>query len=280
MGRAHGRDVLPAIQHVLRWFPAQCRSSVSVTCSESLSSTRNRLVGLVKASASRAEDPGFEPRLRRFFFFFFFFELGGGGGASSHTNDLKTGTPVSTLPGTWRYMVSAGTGQPAVLSSRRSPGPGGHSVGRAHGRDVLPAIQHVFRWFLDQCRSSVSVACSALLSSTPSRFCSLFYHLTPTPHPRPLPTTHHHHHHNHHHLSFSLLSLVVVCGRVITSTVTIAVVALVLVTVGGGVAVDAVVATAFAVVAPKSPSPIRRANQTITPRPPSRPTTRRCVMRI
>ena len=29
---------------------------------------------------------------------------------SSHTSDLKIGTPVATLPGTWRYRVSAGTG--------------------------------------------------------------------------------------------------------------------------------------------------------------------------
>ena len=32
---------------------------------------------------------------------------GGGGGGdiseSSHTSDLKTGTPVATLPGAWRY---------------------------------------------------------------------------------------------------------------------------------------------------------------------------------
>ena len=33
---------------------------------------------------------------------------------SSHTSDLKIGTPVATLPGTWRYRVSAGTGQPGV----------------------------------------------------------------------------------------------------------------------------------------------------------------------
>ena len=25
---------------------------------------------------------------------------------SSHTSDLKIGTPVATLPGTWRYRVS------------------------------------------------------------------------------------------------------------------------------------------------------------------------------
>ena len=50
----------------------------------------DRLVGLVvKASASRAEEPGFES-------------------GSSHTSDSKIGTPVATLPGAWRYRVSAG----------------------------------------------------------------------------------------------------------------------------------------------------------------------------
>ena len=29
---------------------------------------------------------------------------------SSHTSDSKIGTPVATLPGAWRYRVSAGTG--------------------------------------------------------------------------------------------------------------------------------------------------------------------------
>ena len=56
-----------------------------------------------KASASRAEDPGFESRLRRDFF-----------SGSSHTSDFKIGTPVATLPGAWRDRVSAGTGRPGV----------------------------------------------------------------------------------------------------------------------------------------------------------------------
>ena len=65
---------------------------------------RDRFVGLVvKASASRAEDPGFESPLRRDFF-----------PVSSHTSDLKLGTPVATLPGAWRSRVSAGTGWPGV----------------------------------------------------------------------------------------------------------------------------------------------------------------------
>ena len=64
---------------------------------------RDRLVGLVvKASASRAEGPRFESRLCRDF------------SGSSHTSDLNIGTPVATLPGAWRYRVSAGTGRPGV----------------------------------------------------------------------------------------------------------------------------------------------------------------------
>ena len=62
-----------------------------------------RLVGLVvKASASGTEDPGFESRLRQDF------------SGSSHTSDLKIGTPVATLPGAWHYRVSAGTGRSGV----------------------------------------------------------------------------------------------------------------------------------------------------------------------
>ena len=64
---------------------------------------RDSLAGLVvKASASRAEGPGFESRLRRDF------------SGSSYTSDSRTGTPVATLSGAWRYRVSAGTGQPGV----------------------------------------------------------------------------------------------------------------------------------------------------------------------
>ena len=33
---------------------------------------------------------------------------------SSHTSDLKIGTPVATLPGAWLYRVSTGTGRPGV----------------------------------------------------------------------------------------------------------------------------------------------------------------------
>ena len=33
---------------------------------------------------------------------------------SSHTSDLNIDTPVATLPGAWRYRVSAATGRPGV----------------------------------------------------------------------------------------------------------------------------------------------------------------------
>ena len=64
---------------------------------------RDHLAGLVvKASASEAEGPGLESRLRRDFSGF------------NHTSDLKLGTPVATLPGACRYRVLAGTGWPGV----------------------------------------------------------------------------------------------------------------------------------------------------------------------
>ena len=71
---------------------------------EEMTILSDRFVGLmVKASASRAEDPEFDSRLR----------LGDFSG-SCHTSDLKVGSPVATLPGAWRYRVSAGTGWPGV----------------------------------------------------------------------------------------------------------------------------------------------------------------------
>ena len=64
---------------------------------------RDRLISLVvKASASRAEDPEFESRLRRDF-------------SEVESNQWhKIATLVDTLPGAWRYRVSTGTGWPSV----------------------------------------------------------------------------------------------------------------------------------------------------------------------
>ena len=65
--------------------------------------TCNHLTGLVvKVSASRAEDPGFKSHVWQDI------------SRSSHTSDLKTGTPAATLPAAWCYRVSGGTGWPAV----------------------------------------------------------------------------------------------------------------------------------------------------------------------
>ena len=55
---------------------------------------------LIQASASKAEDPGFDSGLRH-----------GDFSGSSHSSDLKIGTPVATLPGTWRCQC---TGWPGV----------------------------------------------------------------------------------------------------------------------------------------------------------------------
>ena len=56
-----------------------------------------------KAPASGAADPGFESRF-----------LSGDFSGSSHTSDLKTGTPVAILKGEWRNRINAGTGWSGV----------------------------------------------------------------------------------------------------------------------------------------------------------------------
>ena len=67
-------------------------------------SDEDRPVGsVVQASASRAEDPGFNFHLHCRDF-----------SESSHTRDLKIDTPVATMPGVWCYGVSAGTGWSCV----------------------------------------------------------------------------------------------------------------------------------------------------------------------
>ena len=80
-----------------------CTHTDAHTFTHTLTGPHYRLAGLVvNTSASGAEDPGFESRLRQDFF------------ESNHTSDLKIDTPVATLPGAWRYRVSAGTGWPGV----------------------------------------------------------------------------------------------------------------------------------------------------------------------
>ena len=50
---------------------------------------------VIKAKASRAADMGSIPFRCRFFF-----------STSSHTSDLKIGTPVAAMPGAWRYRLA------------------------------------------------------------------------------------------------------------------------------------------------------------------------------
>ena len=89
----------PRVWHLLE----DPNSSPAARVSAVLSFVR-RLVGLVgKVSASRAEDTRVRIPLALGFF-----------SGLSHTSDFKIGTPVATLPGAWRYRVSAGTGRPGV----------------------------------------------------------------------------------------------------------------------------------------------------------------------
>ena len=61
---------------------------------------------MVKASASKVEDPGFESSQCLGIF-----------PESSHTSDFKIGTLVAIQPGVWRYRVSTGTGWPLHTTS-------------------------------------------------------------------------------------------------------------------------------------------------------------------
>ena len=63
----------------------------------------NRLVGLwLRRPPRERKIPGSNPACAGIF------------PESSHTSDFKIGTPVATLPGAWRYRVSAGTGRLGV----------------------------------------------------------------------------------------------------------------------------------------------------------------------
>ena len=73
---------------------SSCSVSERLGCVTVLSP--HRLVGLVR------KVPGSNPTCAGIF------------SGSSHTSDLNIGTPVATLPGAWRYRVSAGTGRPGV----------------------------------------------------------------------------------------------------------------------------------------------------------------------
>ena len=75
----------------------------SQTWQEPFLTLLDRLAGLVVRSPPRERKiPGSNPACVRIF------------SGSSHTSDFKIGTPVATLPGSWRYWVSTGTGRPGV----------------------------------------------------------------------------------------------------------------------------------------------------------------------
>ena len=87
---------------------SQCGSTYTVLADPSLRCNsmfmgRYRLVGLVvKRPPRERKIPGSNPACAGIF------------SGSSHTSDLKIGTPLATLLGAWRYRVSAGTGRPGV----------------------------------------------------------------------------------------------------------------------------------------------------------------------
>ena len=85
------------------WGLKQEAISLKITSCSSLLLFADRLVGLVVRRPPRERKiPGSNPACAWIFW------------GSSHTRDLKIGTPVATLPGAWRYRVSTETGRPGV----------------------------------------------------------------------------------------------------------------------------------------------------------------------
>ena len=82
------------------WSSTRGQPSHATTGPEVLFIAGDRLVGFViKASASRSKDPGFESRF-----------LQGKFSGSSHATVTWSGTPVVSLSGAWRCRVSARSG--------------------------------------------------------------------------------------------------------------------------------------------------------------------------
>ena len=96
-----GRGGILALTHTLLHTEVERLLSMKFTFIQiPMSEQRDHLIGLVvKASASEAEDPEFNSGLHQRDF-----------SGSSHTSDLKIGTPVATLPGAWPHRVSPRTG--------------------------------------------------------------------------------------------------------------------------------------------------------------------------
>ena len=97
--RGIDKKVLPCL------FTSQYKGHLSVVCFTvwTILSSLDRVVGLVVRRPPRERKiPGSNP------------DCGGIFLGSSHTSDLKIGTPVATLPDAWRYRVSTRTGRPGV----------------------------------------------------------------------------------------------------------------------------------------------------------------------
>ena len=83
--------------------PTDHNPSVYMSATLNTSLTKDRLIGLVVRRPPRERKiPSLNPACDGIF------------SGSSHTSDLKIGTPVATLSVAWRYRVSTGTGRPGV----------------------------------------------------------------------------------------------------------------------------------------------------------------------
>ena len=103
----HGRSCSVVRVATLRW-KLQTELSISprhriLRPSQPFPALTDRLVGLVvRRPPLERKIPGSNPACAGIF------------SGSSHTSDFKIGTPLATLPGAWRYRVSAETGRPGV----------------------------------------------------------------------------------------------------------------------------------------------------------------------
>ena len=75
---------------------------MNTNCLFMVSLKTNRLIGLVVRASRERKIPGSNSTCAEIF------------PGSSHTSDLKIGSPAATLPGARRYRVSTGTGRPSV----------------------------------------------------------------------------------------------------------------------------------------------------------------------
>ena len=91
------------VMMVFRILPFSWHRSIGCSSDDDDNDTKMRNSRFLLAAPPREREvPGSNPASAGIF------------SGSSHTSDLKIGTPVATLPGAWRYRVSTGTGRPGV----------------------------------------------------------------------------------------------------------------------------------------------------------------------